>query len=341
VEIINPDSQSSGQFNFTVTNATTTTNLALGIDVSAGNGTISWSAVSGAGIQFAYLKATESTFSPDSKFSANTNGAIGQHILVGAYHFATPLFSPAYFQSGYDHQDTASEEASNFVNTAKGIIGPGFLPPSLDVEDQVVTWVLVNGVYQPSVWADPLTDMGASALAQWINDWVSKVEQLTHTNSIPLIYCDRAYATALSPYLNGTVKLWIADINSSAGNPNTTGWQAWPWVFHQYSWSGSVGGISPVDLDVFNGNLTALNTFVNGGTQVTSPPSFTGSHVSSGALQTTLSGLSSGATVVMQVSSDLKNWTPMRTNVVNGSTLSFTNTINPAMKGQFFRAVVQ
>jgi GH25 family lysozyme M1 (1,4-beta-N-acetylmuramidase) len=257
VQVNNPDGQSSGAAGFTVTNTTTTTtNLALGIDVSAANGTINWGAVSGAGIQFAYIKATESTsppYTPDTQFSANTNGAIGQHIIIGAYHFATPLFSPQFYQPSYDHVDTDIQEASNFVSAAKGIIGTGFLPPSLDVEPQVVAWTLLpNGHYQASVWVDPLSGtscsgtswdpinhplpsqpaMSASALAQWIQNWVSKVEQLTHTNAVPLIYCDRTYATALYPYLNGTVNLWIADYSNPAGNPNTTGWQTWTWKFH-------------------------------------------------------------------------------------------------------------
>jgi uncharacterized repeat protein (TIGR03803 family) len=70
-------------------------------------------------------------------------------------------------------------------------------------------------------------------------------------------------------------------------------------------------------------------------------PVFGGTSAIGGKLKTTLSGLSSGSTVVLQVSSDLKNWTPITTTVVNGSTLSFTNTINPAIKGQYFRAMVQ
>ena len=73
----------------------------------------------------------------------------------------------------------------------------------------------------------------------------------------------------------------------------------------------------------------------------TTQPCFGGSSVSGGKLQSTLSGLSTGATVVLQVSSDLKTWTPIQTNTVNGSTLSFTNSINPAMKNQFFRAMIQ
>jgi hypothetical protein len=70
-------------------------------------------------------------------------------------------------------------------------------------------------------------------------------------------------------------------------------------------------------------------------------PIFGSSSVSDGQLQTTLSGLSVGETVVLEVSTDLKTWTPVQTKVASGSTLTFTNTINPAMKGQYFRAVVQ
>jgi GH25 family lysozyme M1 (1,4-beta-N-acetylmuramidase) len=330
---------------FTVTNSTvTTTNLAVGIDVYAGNGTINWSAVSNAGIQFAYLKATESTYSPDSKFSANTNGAIGQHIIAGAYHFATPLFSPSYYQPSYDHTDTAFQEASNFVNAAKGVIGSGFLPPSLDVEAQVVTWTLVGGVYVPSVWVDPLTGasydnsgnplpsqpaMGASALGQWINDWVSKVEQLTHTNVIPVIYCDRYYATNLYPYLNAaTLKLWIADYSHPAGSPTPpAGWQ---WEFHQYSSTGSVGGISPVDLDVFNSNLAALIAYVNGGSSggggggsspVISSPKLTGSTFTL-SVPTQI-----GTNYVLEYKNLMSdaNWIPIQTNSGNGAQMTLTN----------------
>jgi hypothetical protein len=44
---------------------------------------------------------------------------------------------------------------------------------------------------------------------------------------------------------------------------------------------------------------------------------------------------------VVEASSDLQNWTPIQTNTVSGSTLSFTNAINPALPGQYFRARVR
>jgi hypothetical protein len=71
------------------------------------------------------------------------------------------------------------------------------------------------------------------------------------------------------------------------------------------------------------------------------PPVFGGSSVSGGKVQTMLAGLSVGEIVVVEVSSDLQNWTPMQTNTVSGSTLSFANAINPALPGQYFRARVR
>ena len=70
-------------------------------------------------------------------------------------------------------------------------------------------------------------------------------------------------------------------------------------------------------------------------------PVFGASSVNGGQLQTTLSGLSAQETVVFYVSSDLKNWTPVQTIVASGSTYVFSYSINPAIPGQYFRAVVQ
>jgi hypothetical protein len=70
-------------------------------------------------------------------------------------------------------------------------------------------------------------------------------------------------------------------------------------------------------------------------------PVFGGSSVSGGKLQMTLSRLSVGEAVVVEASSDLRNWAPIQTNTATGSTLSFTNAINPALPDQYFRARVR
>lgn len=250
----------------------------FGIDLSWYDGTIDWPSMNAA-IQFAYLSATQSTYIPDPEFAVNVAGASGQHIAIGAYHTGTPLFSLPYYQPSYDRITTPESEADNFLATAGSEVGVGFLPPALDIESQVVTWALVNGEYQASVWVDPLTGaswdsslkplpsqpaMGAAALAQWINRWVAVVYQ--QTNVMPILYCDLTYAAALYPYLATTIKLWIADPGQTAGSPTTVGQPAWYWSFDQYSWTGSVANTSPIDLDTFNGDQAAFNALLNGTT---------------------------------------------------------------------------
>ena len=70
-------------------------------------------------------------------------------------------------------------------------------------------------------------------------------------------------------------------------------------------------------------------------------PVFGGSSVSGGKLQMTLSRLSVGEAVVVEASSDLRHWAPIQTNTATGTTLSFTNAINPALPDQYFRARVR
>lgn len=70
-------------------------------------------------------------------------------------------------------------------------------------------------------------------------------------------------------------------------------------------------------------------------------PTLGGPSVANNKLVTSLSGLLTGETVIVQTSSNLQTWTAIQTNAVSGATLSITNPINPSAKSQFFRATVQ
>jgi hypothetical protein len=70
-------------------------------------------------------------------------------------------------------------------------------------------------------------------------------------------------------------------------------------------------------------------------------PTLVGSSVANSKLVTSLSGLLTGETVIVQTSSNLQTWTAIQTNAVSGATLSITNTISPGTKSQFIRATVQ
>ena len=90
-----------------------------GIDVSHHQGEIDWPQVAGAGIRFAYLKASEGRDLRDPRFRANWDGADAAGIARGAYHFFT-FCSPG------------SEQAAHFIASAPPT--PGALTPVADVE---------------------------------------------------------------------------------------------------------------------------------------------------------------------------------------------------------------
>ena len=61
-------------------------NTVEGIDVSDGQGTIDWTAVKAAGVDFAIVKATQGTYDTQSTFAANWGGARAAGIARGLRH---------------------------------------------------------------------------------------------------------------------------------------------------------------------------------------------------------------------------------------------------------------
>lgn len=220
---------------------------AAGVDVSYyQGGSINWASVKAAGISFAAIRSSTGSSSNtynDPYLATNETNAQAAGIITGVYHYAYPQYN------------TAVAEATHFVNTAGKYMGPGFLPPELDLEEDGSS-----------------TASGIAYLSQWANDFCNYV--YTHTGAKPMIYCNTNYA---QNYVNTTVSqwyLWIANYNySSTGDPpvgdSNSGWPASSWSFFQYTSTGSVSGISGnVDRDVFNGTTTQLAAFLNPGPQI-------------------------------------------------------------------------
>lgn len=90
-----------------------------GIDVSHHQRAIDWPAVAGAGVQFAWIKATEGGDHRDTRFAENWAGATDAGVVTGAYHFFTFCRDPA-------------EQAANFL-AVHPKVGRA-LPPAVDVE---------------------------------------------------------------------------------------------------------------------------------------------------------------------------------------------------------------
>ena len=211
-----------------------------GVDVSHWQGTINWSKVKAAGMQFAFMKATESTTYTDTQLATNWAGVQAVGMYRGAYHFARPKVG------------TAPAQANYFVSKVGSFQGAGTLPPVLDLE--------ASG------------GLGVTDLRNWTATWLQTVEQLT--GRTPMIYVSPAFwehylgnSTAFTHY-----PLWIAHYGVST--PRVPG--GWPtWTFWQRTSSGTVSGISgDVDMNRFNGTtaqLAALSNTTGGSTDLVPP----------------------------------------------------------------------
>jgi lysozyme len=147
----------------------------------------------------------------------------------------------------YVSSDDPTAQANFFVSTV-GSLGLDDLPPVLDVEAGSGTTNLVSGV----------------------QTWLDIVEQKLERT--PMIYTGPSFWNEYMTGGFGSYPLWVAEYGVSAPK-QTNGWSTW--AFWQYSESGSVAGISPVDLDYFNGSADDLRAFIQtsaGKEAIASPP---------------------------------------------------------------------
>jgi lysozyme len=205
-----------------------TTATTTGIDVSEFQNTIDWTQVPGAGVKFAYIRATDGTTIQDSQFAQNWQGAEKAGILVGAYHYFTTT-------SPVDSQIT------NFVSTVKSVAA-GNLAPVLDVED-------------PAQFAN----VAVSDRIAMIQQWLTGVQDQLHVK--PMLYMSSSFA---AEQLNNTsqfdsYKLWVADYTTAPQPDVPQPWKTWD--FWQHTDSGTVSGITGgVDMDLFNGPEASIPT---------------------------------------------------------------------------------
>ncbi len=208
-----------------------------GVDVSHGQGTINWNSTASAGIQFAIAKATQGTTFTDPDFVSNMVNGRAAGVYMGAYDFACPVTD----SSVYCTATNATTEANFFLNEAGPYFKTGYLYPALDLEEGC-------GSITPQ------------QMTNWVVQWMSTVQAyaLKYDNKsiTPFIYMSQSYAS--TSCMTSTVTqypLWIAD--PGASSPGTGFFPTW--TLWQYSWTGSVSGISGnVDEDYFNGNISQL-----------------------------------------------------------------------------------
>jgi MYXO-CTERM domain-containing protein len=198
-----------------------------GIDVSTYQGNIDWDAVANAGIVYAIVRVSHGVNTLDDQFDDNWAQARAAGVHTGVYQ---------YFEPGQDPIQQA-----DILIDRMGPLGPDDLPPVIDVE--------------------ATSGLGPAAVATSVGQWIDHVEAAIGIK--PIIYTGRYFwqdnvgSSDFAEY-----PLWIAHYTDGCPNiPDQWG----NWVFHQYTSSGSVAGISgAVDRDNFNGDLAALLAYGGG-----------------------------------------------------------------------------
>ncbi|WOC16984.1 GH25 family lysozyme [Pseudochrobactrum sp. MP213Fo] len=192
-----------------------------GTDVSKYQDKVDWQTVRNSGISFVFIKATEGGDRFDDRFNEHWAGARAAGIPRSAYHF-------------YYFCRSAADQARWYIrNVPKD---PNALPPVLDME-----W----NAQSPSCKLRP----DAAVVRKEMRTFLTMIER--HYGKKPIIYTtvdffDDNELRSFSDY-----PFWL---RSTAGHPDEK-YGPHPWVFWQYTGTGTIPGIKgDADINVFGGN---------------------------------------------------------------------------------------
>ena len=242
---------------------------ASGIDISSANAEPNWAALSQAGDTFVGIKATEGDYyvnepsqpkNPGPGYAAEATAATAAGLYVMPYAFANPYQGDGTSAhtsngSGTCQADYAWQEISSVTSPAY-TSSTLMLPVVLDMEQD--PYVATEGTN-----ANECYGLSPSDMVTWIGQFLTEMKTLS--GKTPIIYTDTDFwstctgkSTAFASY-----PLWLA-APGVPSPPAVAGWST-PTLW-QYSASGNVAGVNPVDLDY----LTPLAQTSKVGTAVTS-----------------------------------------------------------------------
>jgi lysozyme len=197
-----------------------------GVDVSRHQGAIDWRALSGAGVKFAYIKASEGADHRDDRFASNWRDAGAAGVMRGAYHYFTLCRSGA-------------GQAQNFISVVPK--SPDALPHAVDIEQK-----------SPCREGPQITDVPGE-----LKMFIDKVE--AHYGRRPLIYTTSEFNQL---HLDGaleTERYWLRNLFAQPDFRRDA------WVIWQYNHAGKRPGVQgPVDLNYFRGDEKAFEAFAAG-----------------------------------------------------------------------------
>lgn len=192
-----------------------------GIDVAKWQREVDWRAVKGAGIEFAFIKATEGGDRLDERFKQNWRAAGQAGIARGAYHFLY-FCTPAEVQARWFIRNVPRER--------------GALPPVLDAE-----W----NPHSPTCTIRP----PAAEVRAKMKTWLDIIER--HYGQRPIIYTTVDFHRE---NLVGQMKGETYWLRSTATHPSVT-YPGRNWMFWQYTATGRLPGtIGDTDINAFAGS---------------------------------------------------------------------------------------
>lgn len=195
-----------------------------GIDIARYQTDLDWSAARAAGVNFAFIKATEGGDIMDPMFSNHWQGAARAGVLPGAYHF-------------FYHCRPASEQARWFIRHVPRT--PGALPPVLDME-----WT----PFSPTC----TTRRSPEVIRAEAEVFADIIEE--HYGERPILYTTVDFFEDNEMWRVSGVEFWLRSV---AGHPRDV-YAGRHWTFWQYSGTGLVPGIpGKTDLNVFAGSEQA------------------------------------------------------------------------------------
>ena len=206
-----------------------------GIDISRHNEAINWSRVKRAGVEFAFIKATEGRDDMDVRFREFWRDSKRAGVRRSAYHFY-------YFCA------LPEAQADNYIRVVPK--SDTSLPPILDVE-----W----NPKSPTCRKRP----SASVVVNQLKRWLRKIE--AHYGQKPIIYTTVDFHR--DNLANGALPGYQYWLRSVKAEPKYV-YGKRPWVFWQYTGTGSIKGVEgPVDINVFHGNRLTWKSWLRKNTR--------------------------------------------------------------------------
>lgn len=202
-----------------------------GIDVSTHQGTLNWDSLK-KDVDFAVIRAGYGGGGADGHFARNWSECRRLGIPRMAYFYAYP---------GRSGGQTQAEEFFSRVGVLQA--GEGV---ALDIEDDTA--------YGRALVASDV---------QWCLDFLNRCKELFGVK--PLIYMNSNVLGRYdwSPVKSADYGLWIANYGANNGSPNARpGSGVWSfWAMWQYTSRGNVGGVSPLDVNIFAGDVAAFSKY--------------------------------------------------------------------------------